>query len=180
MDTKDLIEKLSERVHDAWAREKDVQGFHSPSYHEDGYTCSKCHSDMVPYEWLEDNIKEYDRVTVRTVLQALDELGVKLDKGTQKTGLNFGQALDNLKAGFKVARSGWNGKGMFIYLVKGTTIPFDKLRNEAANHLNETIIPSSGVKLNSHIDMKAADGTVVVGWLASQTDMLADDWEVVN
>jgi len=98
----------------------------------------------------------------------------------QIIGLNFGQALDNLKTGFKVARSGWNGKGMFIYLVKGTTIPFDKLRNEAANHLNETIIPSSGVKLNSHIDMKAADGTVVVGWLASQTDMLADDWEVVN
>jgi len=76
---KGLVERLSEKVHDAWMREKDVQGFHALSYHEDGSICSKCHSDMIPYEWLEENTKEYDRVTVRIVLQALEDLGIKLE-----------------------------------------------------------------------------------------------------
>lgn len=95
--------------------------------------------------------------------------------------MNFGQALEYLKAGRKVARKGWNGKGMFIYLVKGTTIPYINLRNEAAEALAHTPANEDNtVVINSHIDMKAADGSIVVGWLASQTDMLAEDWEIVE
>lgn len=94
--------------------------------------------------------------------------------------MNFGQALGELNNGSKVARSGWNGKGMFIYLVKGTFIPAWKLRNEAKEHVTRTCQDTTPVQINSHIDMKAADGSIVVGWLASQTDMLADDWEVIN
>lgn len=96
--------------------------------------------------------------------------------------MNFGQALEYLKRGNKVARNGWNGKGMFIYLVKGDIIPMESLRNEASEALNSTSDRNRGkrVKINSHIDMKAADGSIVVGWLASQTDMLAEDWEVVK
>ncbi len=91
--------------------------------------------------------------------------------------MNFGQALEELKKGNKVARSGWNGKGMFIYLVKGATVPVSKLRNEAHEHLNGL---REEVDINPHIDMKAANGDVVVGWLASQTDMLSEDWELVE
>lgn len=94
--------------------------------------------------------------------------------------MSFGQALEELKKGNKVARSGWNGKGMFIYLVGGSFVSFDELRNEAANHLNKSNISYDDVCINAHIDMKAADGNIVVGWLASQTDMLAEDWEVVE
>lgn len=99
--------------------------------------------------------------------------------------MNFGQALDYLKQGEKVARVGWNGKGMFIYLVNGTNVNYENLRNEAAKHLSEEGSHALGnaglrVTINAHIDMKAADGSVVVGWLASQTDMLAEDWEVVR
>jgi len=160
MNTKDLVEKLSEKVHDAWAREKDAQGFHSPSYHEDGSICSKCHSDMIPYEWLEENIKEYDRVTVRTVLQALDELGVRLDRSTQKTGLSFGQAWKALEKGLSIARVGWNGKNMHINILNLYTADNVPIDNKCL------------VLYNVHGKYNT--------WVPSITDLLADDWEVVE
>jgi len=71
------IEKIAERVHDAWWEEKKRQGFHSP---EDcssgggvrfGIPCERCHSDMYPYDELSENVKEYDRKTVWAVLNAM-------------------------------------------------------------------------------------------------------------
>lgn len=90
--------------------------------------------------------------------------------------MDFGMALIALKRGECVARKGWNGKGMFLTFQNGSTVDGNSMRNEGAKKYYKdaqcTIAP--------HIDMKAADGTYVVGWLASQTDMLAEDWEVVN
>lgn len=85
-------------------------------------------------------------------------------------------ALIALKRGESVARKGWNGKGMFLTLQKGSTVDGDKMRNEGAKKYY------TGCKCNiaPHIDMKSADGTYIVGWLASQTDMLAEDWEIVH
>lgn len=87
-DTTELIEQLSEKVHDAWWEEKRKQGFHAPlecprraptnQYGKFEAVCDRCHTDMYPYKELPENIKEYDRVTVRAVLQAIDELGIKL------------------------------------------------------------------------------------------------------
>ncbi|TCJ01145.1 DUF2829 domain-containing protein [Cytobacillus praedii] len=96
--------------------------------------------------------------------------------------MNFSQALEELRRGSKVARNGWNGKGMFIYLVEGRVVPIEQLTNEASKQFETTKELNRGkrVKINSHIDMKAADGSIVVGWLASQTDILATDWEVVR
>ena len=95
--------------------------------------------------------------------------------------MTFGDALLELRLGKKVARKGWNGKGMFIYLVSGTTIPYTQLRGEAATHVKSDKGPwDDKVVINPHIDMKVADGIIVVGWLASQTDMLAGDWMVVE
>lgn len=95
-------------------------------------------------------------------------------------GLTFGLAIEALKQGKKVSRAGWNGKDMFIYLVQGTEISVPNLRNEALKHVGTNRATADKVIINSHIDMKSADGSVVVGWLASQTDMLAEDWEVVE
>lgn len=95
----------------------------------------------------------------------------------QQAEFDFGMAISFLKEGERVARKGWNGKGMFIYLVNGNTIPKSNLRNEAALQISDS--PVDTVKINSHIDMKAADGSIVIGWLASQTDMLAEDWVLV-
>jgi len=85
MDTTELIEKLSDLVHQAWWEEKKKQGFHAPleckrvSNPEKFYNyCNYCHTDMYPYDELPENIKDYDRVTVRTVLSALSKLGYNL------------------------------------------------------------------------------------------------------
>ena len=95
----------------------------------------------------------------------------------------FGEAIRKLKAGQKVARKGWNGKGMYLYLVHGFSVDKENLRNEASIHLptDDGAMHGTGVaNFLSHIDMRTATGDVCIGWLASQTDMLAEDWVVVE
>lgn len=87
----------------------------------------------------------------------------------------FDRAINLLKNGMKVARKGWNGKGMFLTLQKGSEVDGFLMRNENAKNF----YGDGKVRICPHIDMKAADGSYVVGWLASQTDMLAEDWEIV-
>ena len=89
------------------------------------------------------------------------------------TGMSFGLAVEAVKKGKKIARAGWNGKGMFLFLVPGSTFK--------VNRAPLLGIYPEGTEINyhAHIDMKTADGTIVP-WLASQTDVLADDWIVVE
>lgn len=86
--------------------------------------------------------------------------------------LTFGTALDALKQGHKVARDGWFGKGMFLFLVPGSVFK--------VNRAPLMGIYPEGTEINycPHIDMRTADGKIVP-WLASQTDVLADDWTIV-
>lgn len=92
--------------------------------------------------------------------------------------LTFGLAIEALKQGKKVARKGWNGKGMFLYLVRGTMVDKENLRNEASIQPIED--HTGTVTFLAHIDMFTAQKTVNVGWLASQTDILSEDWEIVD
>ena len=87
--------------------------------------------------------------------------------------LSFSHALEAIKSGLKVARAGWNGKGMFVFLVPGSVFK--------VNRPPLLGIYPEGTEINyhGHIDMKTADGQVVP-WLASQTDVLANDWCVVE
>ena len=96
--------------------------------------------------------------------------------------MNFGKALELLKQGKKVARRGWNGKGMFLYLTNSSEVSAVNMKPETANHLfgNRLIECDVTVKIGAHIDMKSADGSIVIGWLASQTDMIAEDWTIVE
>lgn len=93
---------------------------------------------------------------------------------------DFGEAIRRLKDGRKVARSGWNGKGMWLVLVPGTPVaelregtPYEKALRGQAVHCE--ILP--------HIDMWTTNSegrrAFLPGWLASQTDMLANDWSEV-
>lgn len=87
--------------------------------------------------------------------------------------MNFGKALEALKEGRRVAREGWNGKAMFLFLVAGSNFVVN--REPLLSIMGE----GATVTYRPHIDMKDAEGKVVP-WLASQTDMLAEDWvEVV-
>lgn len=83
--------------------------------------------------------------------------------------MNFSDALDLVKAGNKVSRSGWNGKGMFIFLVPGSV--FKVSRPPLLGIYPE----GTEIKYRGHIDMKTVDG-MIVPWVASQTDILAEDW----
>lgn len=87
--------------------------------------------------------------------------------------LTFGHAVEAVKRGLKVARSGWNGKGMFLFLVNGSTFK--------VNRPPLLGIYPEGTEINyhAHIDMRTATGEIVP-WLASQTDVLAEDWCIVE
>ena len=87
--------------------------------------------------------------------------------------MTFSKALDFLKEGKKVARAGWNGKNMFVFLVPGSVFK--------VNRAPLLGIYPEGTEINyhAHIDMKTADNQIVP-WLASQTDILAEDWEILN
>ncbi len=89
--------------------------------------------------------------------------------------MNFGQAIEALKAGDKVARAGWNGKNMFLYYVPANSYPAsgNKLGTMAG------IFPDDMVPYGAYIAMKTAQDNVVP-WLASQTDVLAEDWQIVD
>lgn len=90
----------------------------------------------------------------------------------EKENRDFGWAVNQLKAGNKVARAGWNGKNMFLFLVPGSTFQ--------VNRPPLLGIYPEGATINycPHIDMKTVDDKVVP-WLASQTDILAEDWCLV-
>lgn len=93
------------------------------------------------------------------------------------TGLTFGQALEALKAGQRVARKGWNGKGMYLWLLPAAKVKAEWCREP---HLKAVAEANGGeIEALGSIRMMTADKKVLTGWLASQTDMLSDDWEVL-
>lgn len=83
--------------------------------------------------------------------------------------MNFGQAIEALKQGKRVARAGWNGKGMYLLYVPP----------EKWGIISEIGLDIPKENLSPWIGMKTADGKFVP-WLASQTDMLAEDWNTVD
>lgn len=84
--------------------------------------------------------------------------------------MDFGIALQGLKEGKRVLRKGWNGKDMFLFLVPGSKFEVNR------PPLLGIYEAGTVVNYQPHIDMKTAQGTVVP-WLASQSDVLATDWE---
>lgn len=98
--------------------------------------------------------------------------------------MNFGKAIEALKEGHMVARSGWNGKGMFLYYVPANSYPAqtdiakaywkDKQPPRGDNVASAVMVP-----YGAYIAMKTAQENVVP-WLASQTDVLAEDWSIVG
>ena len=82
--------------------------------------------------------------------------------------MNFGEALELLKEGKKVARKGWNGKGMYIFLAGVTSWGHNTVLHEELTSAYDCIA------------MRTANSVVCFGWLASQVDMLAEDWVIVE
>lgn len=100
--------------------------------------------------------------------------------------MNFGQAIEAVKQGLLISRSGWNGKGMFVFQRPSDVISFDmiekikSLPDSVKKYYSGRADLDQGITFTGYLCMKAADHTIVNGWLASQTDMLAEDWEIVS
>lgn len=110
-----------------------------------------------------------------------------------KNNLNFGQALEAVEKGELISREGWNGKGMFVFLRPEDELTPEMVVNKVKSlpkklkdwvYNNGPIVPlterTDNIKFTAYLCMKAADGTIVNGWLASQTDMLAKDWCILD
>lgn len=90
----------------------------------------------------------------------------------------FGEAIEALKRGKKVARKGWNGKGMYLWLKPAATIKAEWCKDPILKDIAEA--NGGEVEALGTICMKTADGKILTGWLASQTDMLLEDWVIVH
>ncbi|WP_290145012.1 DUF2829 domain-containing protein [Muribaculum intestinale] len=106
------------------------------------------------------------------VIYGANELFHNLDE------MDFGNAIKALKFGYKVRRKGWNGKGMFLWLKPATVVKAEWCKDPMLKELAEKNggeIPALGT-----ICMFTAHGEILSGWLASQTDVLSEDWEIVK
>lgn len=105
------------------------------------------------------------------------------------SSMTFGMAIEALKSGKKVSRAGWNGKGMWLSLSPGREIYPDEFwsdnarqyahekaaKTEAGGKVTTEVLPTILMKtINTH-----GREAILMGWLASQTDMLAEDWMIV-
>lgn len=107
----------------------------------------------------------------------------------------FGQAIASMQRGNLVTRKGWNGKGIFIFMrpadelhVSFVAKEIKSLPQKVKDYYYQDCVDENGnpidlpkydvVKFTAYICMKAADGTIVNGWLASQADMLSEDWMI--
>lgn len=92
--------------------------------------------------------------------------------------MDFGDAIRAMKQGKKIARRGWNGKGMYLWLLPAASVKAEWCREP---HLKTLAEQNGGeVECLGSVRMKTADGKVLTGWLASQTDMLSEDWVIVE
>lgn len=91
--------------------------------------------------------------------------------------MRFGEAIEQARKGKRIAREGWNGRGMYVYMTEGRTIPTDTwVARLPSQEITEAEKERGHIIVGDHLDMMSAQGVRIIGWLASQTDMLADDW----
>jgi len=106
---------------------------------------------------------------------------------------NFGAAIEAAKEGKRIARAGWNGKNMFVFQRPAdeleTIFVIDKVKSlpQSVKEFLKDIYskigdnaPEPTVKFGAYLCMYATDGSIVNGWLASQTDILANDWCILD
>lgn len=92
--------------------------------------------------------------------------------------MSFGDAINALKAGAKVARKGWNGKGMFLWLKPAANVKSEWCKDPMLKKLADD--NGGAIEALGTICMLTAQHQILTGWLASQTDILAEDWVVIS
>lgn len=121
--------------------------------------------------WLHKALAEFDNLPTNTAQEKWLKEDVPVEGGSvlpKTERLSFSDAVAALKEGLRVERAGWNGKGMWLSMVN------------VENYSVISQLPNDGaIELLPWIGMKTADNKFVP-WLASQTDVLAEDWQIVE
>ena len=86
--------------------------------------------------------------------------------------MNFGEALERLKAGHRVARAGWNGRGMWLGYMPPMVVP----QAQISPRTKRLVGALGDLDVGGYVAMWTAQSVWQPGWLASQADLLADDW----
>ena len=116
-------------------------------------------------------------VACLTFADRLDKALSGDDADSPVDGMTFGRAIEAMKQGKKVARKGWNGKGMYLWLLPATDVKKEWCRDP---RLIEAMGERDVLPCLGSIRMFTATKEVLTGWLASQTDMLSEDWCIVE
>ena len=122
------------------------------------------------------NVAGYEGYVSWLPEEAFEEIYEEIYEEIKPThdGFFFGQALRQLALGDCVQRYGWNGKGMHLFLVDG-----DAVNQALYNYLDDPDNTKNNTRVRDAIYMLTADNQLVP-WVASQTDLLAEDWVVVD
>ena len=95
--------------------------------------------------------------------------------------MRFSEALEQCINGKRITRRDWNGKGMYIWFVPPHDIPtLEWRRRGTPDDPTDSELAQGFVRIAGHFDMMNAQGIRIIGWLASQTDMASDQWEVLE
>lgn len=97
--------------------------------------------------------------------------------------LTFSEAMDAVKSGRRIARPGWNGKGMFVFIKPGSVPPMA----DWPNHKRLYGVPTTLFEIGDHnstvrfpcLCLSGMDQQIVEGWAPSQADMMAEDWSII-
>lgn len=87
--------------------------------------------------------------------------------------MNFGEALELVKSGHKIKRSGWNGANQFVIKAGGYTVSEAR---PGSDYARAGIV--GDFTIAPHLDLKNTQGVMQPGWVPSQGDLFAEDWEV--
>lgn len=96
--------------------------------------------------------------------------------------MKFGEALEFVNTGNKIARKGWNGKNMFVFQRPSDTLKCDfieKVKSLPESVKQFLVLQNKDVEFTAYLCLYSADGKIVNGWLPSQTDMQANDWMII-
>lgn len=94
-----------------------------------------------------------------------------------RSNLSFGNAIQALRAGEFISRPGWNGVGMYLWMLPAANVPADWCKEAHLRSLAD--LNGGSIECLPSIRMLTADKKVLTGWLASQSDIFATDWQVV-
>lgn len=145
---------------------------HKGQAHDAGLILTQEQYDsMVAEGWEPTEVRHGYKVVYRDGYESWSPKKVFEEAYRRTDGLSFDLAIEAAKMGKRIARKGWNGKGQYVFLAHG----MDFHTNADLSELDD-----QDVEVLDCLVMRTATGAFCPGWLASQADMLADDWMIVE